>query len=120
MRRGVVLLCCEDKMTYRQAYLAVRTGLGKASVRQQRALFFVVRSVRIVDGIMEPYRQFDGDRLRGKMASRIELRQAFRNVTRIVVVAMGFRVAALQDIKPRAPVAATGSITPEADPRVPA
>ena len=113
MHRGVVLLCCEDRVdsTARRTSL-YRTGLGKATGPRINALCSSLSAaVRIVDGIDGTISPIRRRRLAARWRAESNSARTFRNVTRIVVVAMGFC-----DSDPsrhqttRTPVAATGGI----------
>ncbi len=69
-------------------------------LRQLGALLFVVRSFRIVNGIVKPDCEFHGFGLRGEMAGGIELSQAFGDVLLVVIMPLRFGVGSREAFVP--------------------
>src|SRR5215475_6062417 len=59
---------------------------------ERGASFFVVRGVKIVDGIMKPNRHFDCDRVGCQVANGAELSEAFAEMGQVMIGAMPFAV----------------------------
>jgi len=75
-------------------------GFSEAMLRQLGALLFVVRSFRIVNGIMKPDRDFDGIGLTREVAGGIELSEALGNVLLVVIVSLRFGVGGREAFVP--------------------
>ena len=79
---------------------AVELSVSLATGCQIRAPFFIVRGLRVIDGVVEPKRKLECWRVFALLANSIELAQAFRNVALIVIEPMRLGIGAGQSCVP--------------------
>src|ERR1044071_1440252 len=90
--------------------------LGKTLSGQGGASFFVVGSLRIVNGIMKPDRQFNRERLSSEMASSVELAEALGQMNQVMIVPMRFGVVGAQLVEPGLRIAGHTELAPQSIP----
>src|SRR5688572_19079622 len=88
-----MVLCCHDEIDHSTRKRGVRTSLRQAALRECGTLLLVIGGFGIIDSVVKPQCEFDGDRISRQMTRLIEFGQALGDVLLVMVMALRFAVS---------------------------